>query len=168
MPDYLKTFEMYRRDLDGALQQITDEEFFAAPGGTANSVAVIIRHLSGNFTSRFTDLLTSDGEKPWRDRESEFQSTAQDRNEVMADFENAWQIMHDTVSSLRPDDLSATITIRGKPLSVEDALLRSVAHFASHVGQVIMIGKQFRGDEWHYLSIPPGESEAYNRQPDRR
>src|SRR5690554_5177078 len=125
MPDYLAAYQMYRRDLDGALQQITDEEFAALPGGTANSVAVIIRHLGGNLTSRFTDLLTSDGEKPWRNREAEFQGTAASRAEVMAGFERAWGIMSDAVSGLSAADLQATITIRGKPILVDDALLRS-------------------------------------------
>jgi|SRR5690625_3747849 len=160
MPNYLQVFEQYKRDLLGA---ITDEEFTASPGGTANSVAVIIRHLSGNFASRFTDFLTSDGEKPWREREAEFQASVLSRQEVMAEFERAWGIMHGAVASLTEDDLSATITIRGKPLQVDEALLRSVTHFASHVGQVIQTGKQFRGDSWEYLSIPPGESSAKGR-----
>lgn len=168
MPDYLAAYRMYRRDLDGALAQITDDEFSASPGGTANNAAVIIRHLTGNFASRFTDFLDTDGEKPWRLRDTEFETPAASRGEVMAEFERAWDIMVNSVTSLREDDLQATVTIRGKPLAAGDALLRSVAHFASHVGQIIMIGKQFRGEDWRYLSIPPGGSEAYNRDPGRR
>ncbi len=168
MPDYLSVFETYRRDLDGALKQITDDEFDAAPGGAGNSAAVITRHLTGNFASRFTDFLTSDGEKPWREREAEFQDQDLSRDEVMAAFERAWGVMQGAVKDLTAADLQATVTIRGKPISVDDALLRSVAHFAGHVGQVIMIGKQFRGEQWDYLSIPPGGTEAYNGQPDRR
>ena len=168
MPDYLQVFEQYRRDLDGALRQFTDDEFSRSPGGSANSVAVIIRHLTGNFLSRFTDFLTSDGEKPWRQCEAEFQPSELSREQIMQEFEHAWQVMRDAVSGLSPADLEATITIRGKPLSVADALLRSVAHFAGHVGQVIIIGKQFRGDDWEYLSIPPGGTAAYNASPNRR
>lgn len=168
MADYLTAFERYRQDLDGALAQIRDDEFVASPGGSANSVAVIVRHLSGNFASRFTDFLTSDGEKPWREREGEFQSPQADRAEVMAEFEEGWRILTDSVRNLEPSDLEREITIRGKPLRVDDALLRSVAHFAGHVGQVILIGKQLRGDDWNYLSIPPGGTSDYNRQPDRR
>ena len=169
MPDYLAVFGMYRRDLDGALAQITDGEFAVDPGGTANSAAVIIRHLSGNLASRFTDFLDSDGEKPWRQREAEFQPVDVSRAEIMTEFERAWDIMVDAVESLSDDDLQKkTVTIRGKPLLADDAVLRSVTHFASHVGQVIMIGKQFRGDDWRYLSIPPGGTQAYNEDSDRR
>ncbi len=160
MPDYLQVFESYRRDLGGALKQIRDEELNVSPGGTANSAAVIVRHLTGNFASRFTDFLTSDGEKPWREREAEFRDAVMARSEVMAEFERSWAILHAAVSALSEDDLQATITIRGKAMTVDDALLRSVAHFAGHVGQVIMIGKQFRGDDWDYLSIPPGGTDA--------
>lgn len=168
MADYLAAYRMHRRDLDGALAQIADEEFDRSPGGSANSASVIIRHLAGNFASRFTDFLDSDGEKPWRQREAEFQPAEQSRAEIIAEFERAWDIMVDSVTNLSASDLQATITIRGKPLGVEDALLRSVAHFASHVGQIIMIGKQFRGEHWSYLSIPPGGTQAYNQDPGRR
>ncbi len=164
MPDYIFAYESYRRDLDGALRQLTDEEFHTSPGGSANSVAAIIKHLSGNLASRFTDFLTSDGEKPWREREAEFHAGDQNRTELMEEFERTWGIMLDAVSKLSAADLQKTITIRGKPLLVADAVLRSVAHFASHVGQVIMIGKLLRGDDWEYLSIPPGGTDAYNEQ----
>lgn len=168
MPNYLEAFELYRKDLIGALNQITDEEFFKSPGGTANSAAVTVQHLAGNFASRFTDFLTSDGEKPWRTREAEFQAPTNSREEVMAAFENAWGILHDAVASLSEEDMQATVHIRGKPWTVDEALLRSMAHFASHVGQVILTGKVFRGDDWEYLSIPPGGTAAYNRRDDRR
>lgn len=168
MPNYLEVFELYRNDLTGALNQITDEEFFQSPGGTANSTAVMMQHLTGNFASRFTDFLTTDGEKPWRTREAEFQAPANSREEVMAAFESAWGTMHATVANLSEADLQATVHIRGKPWTVDEALLRSVTHFAGHVGQVILIGKIFRGDEWEYLSIPPGGTAAYNQTPNRR
>ena len=162
MPDYLTVFENFKRDLEGALAQIHDDEFARSPGGSANSVAVIVQHLSGNLKSRFTDFLTSDGEKPWREREGEFQVPTSDRASVMAAFGEAWQVMVDNVSGLTDADLTRTITIRGQPLTVDEALLRSVTHFAGHVGQVIIIGKQVRGDDWNYLSIPPGQSKPYN------
>lgn len=168
MPNYLELFELYHKDLNGALKQLKDDEFFRSPGGSANSAAVIVQHLAGNFASRFTDFLTSDGEKPWREREAEFQAPTESRAEVMARFEEGWNILRGAVSNLSEDDLRATIHIRGKPWSVDEALLRSVAHFAGHVGQVILIGKVFRGDEWEYLSIPPGGTAAYNQRPDRR
>lgn len=167
MPDYLQVFTQYRRDLDGALRQFSDEEFSRSPGGSANSAAVIIRHLTGNFLSRFTDFLTTDGEKPWRQREAEFQPTEQSRQEIMQEFERAWQVLRETVSGLVEEDMQKTVAIRGNSLKVTDALLRSVAHFAGHVGQLIIIGKQFRGDDWEYLSIPPGGTVAYNASPDR-
>lgn len=168
MPNYLELFELYHKDLHGALRQLKDEEFFRSPGGSANSAAVIVQHLAGNFASRFTDFLTSDGEKPWREREAEFQKLSGSRQEVMAAYENAWGVLHHSVAGLAPQDLQATVHIRGKPWLVDEALLRSVAHFAGHVGQVILIGKLFRGADWEYLSIPPGGTQAYNQRPDRR
>ncbi|MFA5551662.1 MAG: DUF1572 family protein [Trueperaceae bacterium] len=168
MPNYLELFELYNKDLHGALRQLKDDEFFRSPGGSANSAAVIVQHLAGNFASRFTDFLTSDGEKPWREREAEFQKPSGGRQEVMAAYEGAWSILHQAVASLAPQDLQATVHIRGKPWLVDEALLRSVAHFAGHVGQLILIGKLFRGADWEYLSIPPGGTQAYNERPDRR
>jgi uncharacterized damage-inducible protein DinB len=165
MPDYLAEFGRYRKLLDGALDQIGDEEFFAQLGESSNSVATILVHLGGNFRSRFTDFLTSDGEKPWRERDSEFEDSGLTREQVMERWQQGWQVMHDSVSALREHDMSASITIRGKPLSVEEALLRSVSHFAHHVGQVLLLGKYFRGADWRYLSIPPGRSEEYNKDP---
>lgn len=169
MPDYLSEYESYRRLLDGALGQIGDDEFFRSVGGANNSAAVIIRHLAGNLASRFTDFLTSDGEKPWRQRDREFdEDRPGNRAAVMSSFEESWRIVFGAVAALEPADMTREVTIRGKPLKVEDALLRSVAHFAQHVGQIILIGKFFRGDDWRWLSIPPGGSESYNQQPDRR
>lgn len=168
MPNYLELFELYNKDLHGALKQLHDEEFFRSPGGSANSAAVIVQHLAGNIASRFTDFLTTDGEKPWREREAEFQAPTRGRQEVMADYEAAWRTLHDAVANLTPQDLTATVHIRGKPWLVDEPLLRSVTHFAGHVGQVILIGKLFRGDDWEYLSIPPGGTAAYNERPDRR
>ena len=155
MPDYLAVFDAYRHDLTGALEQITDDEFFESPGGGANSAAVIVRHLSGNFTSRFTELLTTDGEKPWREREQEFQPSQESRLQVMENFERAWQIMHDAISSLTAADMSRTVTIRDKPLTTENAVLRSAAPLASPARQAGLVGRQFRGGDWEYLSIPP-------------
>lgn len=153
MPDYVQEFERWHRDLMGALRQMRDFEFFNAPAH-ANSTAIVIQHLAGNFRSRFTDFLTTDGEKAWRDRYAEFEDSGRDRQEIMDEFESAWDLLHGTVSSLSAEDMQRTVTIRGKEMSVADALLRNVTHFASHVGQVILMAKHFRGDEWQTVSIP--------------
>src|SRR5690625_7773927 len=126
MPDYLQVFEQYRRDLLGALRQITDDEFKVSPGGTANSAAVIIQHLSGNLASRFTDFLTSDGEKPWREREAEFQASERSRQGLVEEFGRAWAIMRRAVAGLTDEEMCAPITVRGEPRRVEEAVVRSV------------------------------------------
>jgi hypothetical protein len=126
---------------------------------------VICWHLSGNLQSRFTDFLSTDGEKPWRQREEEFRARTVTRAELNAKWSQGWNALLDTLETLRDDQLSATVTIRGQPLLVHEALLRSLAHLSYHVGQIVYIAKSLRGGEWKFLSIPPGQSDAYNRNP---
>jgi uncharacterized damage-inducible protein DinB len=158
MLDYLAEYDRYRKLLDGALEQLGDEEFFRPPGGDSaggNSVAIIMKHLAGNFISRFTDFRTSDGEKPWRDRESEFHLQDETQAGIMEGWEQAWKVMRAAVQQVDEADLGAIITIRGVEQTVEEALLRSVTHFSYHVGQVIQLARLQRGADWSYLSIPP-------------
>lgn len=122
-------------------------------------------HISGNLKSRFTDFLTTDGEKPWRDREEEFSARTVGRPELLAKWNDGWQTLLDTLAGLTDDDLKKTITIRQQPMLVHEALHRSLAHTVYHVGQIVFIAKEFRGGAWHYLSIPPGQSAAYNQAP---
>lgn len=139
--------------------QLSDETI----GGT--SVATIVWHVSGNLESRFTNFLTSDGEKPWRDRESEFASRPVSLAEVREKWIRGWGVLFNELESLADSDLTGTVTIRGTSLRVDEALLRSLAHASYHVGQIVYIAKALKGGDWEYLSIPPGGTAAYNASP---
>jgi uncharacterized damage-inducible protein DinB len=130
-------------------------------------VAAIVWHIAGNLRSRFTDFLTTDGEKPWRDRESEFALRAVSPEDLRAKWEDGWDVLFQTLSMLTDADLSRMVTIRGQGLSVLDALQRSVTHTSYHVGQIVFLARSLRGRRWEWLSIPPGQSDAYNRNPRR-
>jgi len=158
-------YRRYHASAEGALAQLQDSELCAPPPGGGNSIAVIVWHVGGNFASRFTDFLTSDGEKPWRNREEEFDDRQVTRAELAAKWESGWRPLADTLAALTDADLTRTITIRGQELTVHAALHRSLSHFAYHVGQIVFIAKAFRGNEWKSLSIPRGGSESYNRAP---
>jgi hypothetical protein len=155
----------YRALAEGAFAQLRDDELCAPPPGGGNPVAVIVWHLGGNLASRFTDFLTSDGEKPWRNREEEFDDRQASRAELIAKWESGLRPLTHELSQLVDGDLTRTVTIRGQGLTVHAALHRSLSHFAYHVGQIVHIAKCFRGDGWKSLSIPRGGSDAYNRDP---
>jgi len=167
MEYFVGEYIRYRNYLDGALPQLSDDEFFRKIGPTSNSVAIIMKHVSGNFKSRFTDFLTTDGEKPWRNRESEFDVTGLSRTDLMTLWQEAWQVLEESVFNLKPEDGKKIVTVRGVELTVNDALCRSLAHFSSHVGEIIFVAKYFRGDNWTYLSIAPGQSDEYRQNPTR-
>ena len=128
---------------------------------------MLMRHLAGNFKSRFTDFRTSDGEKPWRRRDEEFETVSLTRAELLAAWESAWATVLSEVSRLTDADLGGTVTVRHQPLRIDEALHRSLAHAAYHVGQIVYLAKEMRGDGWRTLSIPKGKSEEYNRQATR-
>jgi len=158
-------FTRYKALGDAALAQLNDEEVSRRPPGGGNSVAIIVWHVGGNLESRFTDFLTSDGEKPWRDRDQEFEAREATATEVVAKWERGWRAVTDAVASLNDARLSDRVTIRGQGLSVLEALARSLAHTANHVGQIVFLGKMWRGEAWNCLSIPLGASRAYNANP---
>lgn len=158
-------YKRYKAYGEGAFTQLTGEQLNARPTAESNSIAMIVWHVSGNFASRFTDFLTSDGEKPWRAREEEFAARMVSKPDCLAKWEGGWRILLDALASLSDDDLGRTVYIRKQPLSVRDALLRSLAHASFHVGQVVYAAKALRGSGWKYLSIPPGRSDEYNRNP---
>ena len=162
---FVGEFKRYKSLLEGAVKQVSEEDLFRPLGEQSNSIAVVLKHLSGNFRSRFTDFLTTDGEKPWRDRESEFQVENTTKAELLEAWEQAWQVLQDAVFRLEPDDMSKTVTIRGVTFTVEEALARALAHFSYHVGQIVYLAKHFAGTNWQYLSIAPGESDQYNQNP---
>jgi uncharacterized damage-inducible protein DinB len=157
-------YERYKGLGEAVIDQLTDEQLSDEESGLRSSVATLIWHISGNLRSRFTDFLTSDGEKPWRDRESEFESRQVTRTEVFEKWEEGWQVLFSELQKLQDDDLSRTVTIRGFPLTVHEALHRSLAHTSYHVGQMVYAGRWLRGTDWRWLSIPPGQSQLYDRR----
>jgi uncharacterized damage-inducible protein DinB len=158
-------YRRYKALAEGALSQLGDDEIAAVGSAGGNSVATICWHVGGNLRSRFTDFLTSDGEKPWRRREEEFQSRTIPRAELLAQWEGGWGVLFQTLAGLTDAQLSQAVVIRGQPLLVHEALHRSLAHVAYHVGQVVYLARGMRGDAWRFLSIPPGQSDAYNARP---
>jgi hypothetical protein len=144
-----------------------NEADLAKAAGEDNSIAVIVWHIGGNLRSRFTDFLTTDGEKPWRNRDKEFEARVVTREELLAKWESGWQALFGALASLTDADLDRKVTIRGRPLAVSDALLRSLAHTSYHVGQIVYIAKSLKGTAWQTLSIPKGASAAYNQSPGR-
>jgi len=157
-------FLRYKALAEAAIEQVDEAALSAGPDGN-NSIAVICWHISGNLRSRFTDFLTADGEKPWRQRDEEFERRTVTRSELLEKWHQGWTVLLDTLGTLRDDQLQTTITIRRQPMLVHEALHRAMAHVASHVGQIVYIAKSLRENEWRYLSIPPGQSDAYNRNP---
>src|SRR6516225_11794422 len=165
LDEAFRSLRGHKRLADGAISQLTDEQFFAAPDAESNSVAVIVKHMAGNMRSRFTDFLTTDGEKPDRNRDREFLvHTNAKRDEVLAAWEQNWQLVFDTINSLGPGDLDRTVTIRGEPHSVLQAINRQVTHYAYHVGQIVYLAKHWKGADWKTLSIPKGQSEQFNTE----
>ena len=158
-------FVRYKQLAERAIDQLSDEELARTSAEHDNSIATIVWHISGNLKSRFTDFLTSDGEKPWRHREEEFTRRTITKQELLARWNEGWSAVSDSLAHLSDADLARTVTIRQQPLTVFDALLRSVTHFAHHVGQIVYLAKSLRGPAWTFLSIPPGQSEQYNRNP---
>lgn len=157
-------YRRYKALGEGAFNQLESSQLSDETLG-GSSVATIVWHVSGNLESRFTDFLSSDGEKPWRDRESEFASRSVSLAEVREKWDRGWKVLLGELQALSDSDLTATVTIRGTPLRVDEALLRSLAHTSYHVGQIVYIAKALKGDGWEYLSIPPGGSAAYNANP---
>jgi hypothetical protein len=158
-------YQRYKALAEAAIEQLTDQELSAPGPGNGNSIVVICWHVSGNLRSRFADFLASDGEKPWRHREEEFEARTVSRQELLDKWRDGWTVLLDTLASLDDSHLDRIVTIRQQPLSVNEALHRSLAHTSYHVGQIVYLAKAIRGASWKYLSIPPGASDAYNAAP---
>lgn len=156
----LHRFDAIKHLGDAALVQLRHEDFAWSPDSESNSIAVTIRHLHGNMMSRWTDFLTTDGEKN-RDRDAEFETTPITRDEVLRRWEEGWSTLFGALRALRDDDLTAHVVIRGQELTVIDAIHRQIAHYAYHVGQIVYIAKYRTGPAWKTLSIPRGQSRAY-------
>lgn len=170
--DYITTarreFERLKRLADQAVAQLSTPMYFAAPGKGDNSIAVILKHLSGNIRSRWKNFLTVDGEKPDRDRDSEFIIAEDDSREALTQrWELAWAILFQELAPLTDADLARTVRIRGEPLTVLQAIQRQLTHYAYHVGQIVYVAKHLRGADWNTLSIPVGASKRFNEAPEK-
>jgi hypothetical protein len=163
LDEVFRSLRGHKRLADDAIAQLKDEQFFAVTGPEDNSVAIIVKHMAGNMRSRFTDFLTSDGEKPDRQRDQEFViTTATKRDEIMRWWEQGWHTLFDAINSLQAADFERTLTIRGQPHSVLQALQRAMSHLAYHTGQIVFLAKHWKGTGWESLSVPRGQSEQVN------
>ena len=145
-----------------AIEQLENDELVKAPAPGSNSVAITMKHIAGNQLSRWTDFLTTDGEKPWRHRDQEFEDAGWSRVEIMAHWEKGWSTLFEAIDALTPDDLEKHITIRSEPQTVMWAIERQISHYAYHVGQIVYVARMLKGADWQTLSIARGASSAYN------
>ena len=159
-------YRRYKQLGEGAFAQLTDPELSQAVSQDDNSVAMIVWHVAGNLKSRFTDFRTSDGEKPWRNRDEEFAERSVSRQQLLDKWEDGWRALFTALDALTDENLHDVITIRQQPLAIHQALHRSVAHTSYHVGQIVYLAKTFRGAAWRSLSIPKGASGAFMRGTD--
>ena len=169
---HLKVMQQELRRLkqlaDASLSQLDDSEVFVPAPNDGNSAAVLMKHMSGNMLSRWHDFLTTDGEKPDRDRDSEFVITDADSRQTLARrWEKGWECLFAALGSLGDADLARTVSIRGEPHTVLQAINRELVHYAYHTGQLVFLAKGLRGSRWQTLSVPKGQSEAYNEAPRR-
>jgi hypothetical protein len=161
LDDSLTLFRYYKKLGDGALRQVSDEGLNATIGADMNSIAVIVRHLAGNMKSRWTDFLTSDGEKPFRDRDAEFEDPQLDRKALLDMWEEGWACVFTALEPMTEASMHQTITIRGEKHSVMQAINRQMGHYAYHIGQIVLLAKYLAGDQWSTLSIPRGDSKQF-------
>lgn len=164
LEDSLAIFRQYKSAGDRAMEQVSDEQLFRALDKESNSIAIIVKHLSGNMRSRWTDFLSSDGEKPSRDRDSEFADPAATREALMEQWENGWAALFGALEPLTDADLGRTIFIRGEAHSVMQAINRQVAHYGMHIGQIVLLARHFAGEQRKSLSIPRNRSAEFNRK----
>lgn len=162
LEDVQRLFLYYKQLVDSTLNQLSDSQLFWRYNEESNSVAVLIQHISGNMRSRFTDFLTSDGEKEWRNRDAEFELIDEDKTRLFLEWNEAWENLFATLKTLEFDDLSKIVHIRNQGHTVVEAINRQLAHYPYHVGQIVMLGKMMKGNNWRSLSIPKGESGVYN------
>ncbi len=164
LEDALSLFRFYKRLAERAMEQVTDEQLFAALDRESNSIAITVKHVAGNTRSRGTDFLTADGEKPSRDRDSEFVDPPATRKDLLAAWEDGWNRLFTALEPLTDADLARTVTIRGEAHSVMQAINRQLAHYPHHVGQIVLLARHFARDHWQSLSIPRNQSTEFNRQ----
>lgn len=161
--DALDSFRNYKKLADRAIGQVSDEEFFAAIDPESNSIAVIVKHIAGNLHSRWKDFLTTDGEKPDRNRDTEFEMIGDTRASLMEFWELGWRTLFDAIEPLTEEDFSKTIPIRGEPHAVVEAINRQLTHYSYHIGQVVFLAKHLRSSDWKTLSVPRNRSTEFNQ-----
>lgn len=164
LEDALSLFHSYKTLAERAMEQVSDADLLAAIDGEANSIAVIVKHMAGNMRSRWTDFLTTDGEKADRNRDSEFEAPSATRADLMQLWEEGWQCLFTALDPLVDEDLDRTVTIRGEAHSVMQAVNRQLAHYPHHIGQIVLLAKHFAGDRWQSLSIPRNRSAEFNQR----
>lgn len=163
LPSTIKQFNYYKSLGDKTFNQIDDDKLFWKPNNESNNMAIIVKHISGNMLSRWTDFLTSDGEKEWRNREDEFNNDISTKEELLLVWEKGWDCLFKTLNSLSKNDLSKEIYIRNMGHSVTEAINRQLSHYSYHVGQIVFLGKLISNQNWESLSIPKGDSKTYNK-----
>jgi hypothetical protein len=159
----LQSFRNYKTLADRSIEQVSDEQFFTAIDSESNSIAVIVKHIAGNLHSRWRDLLTSDGEKPDRNRDSEFEIIVDTRESLIEFWETGWQTLFDAIEPLTEGDFSKTVRIRGEPHTIVEAINRQLTHYSYHVGQIVFLAKHLRSTDWKTLSVPRNKSSDYNQ-----
>ena len=164
LPEIIKRFKTYKALGDKTFEQLDDQDFFRQPSSESNSIAVIIQHMYGNAMSRWTNFLTEDGEKEWRKRDAEFEAMDITKQDLISFWNTGWNTMLQTLEALTEEDLDKTIYIRGEPHKAFDAILRQFAHYSYHIGQIVYLGRLYKGGEWKSLSIPKGQSIHFNQQ----
>ena len=163
LKDAIASFRNYKKMAERAMEQVSDEEFFRALDAEANSIAVIVKHIAGNQISRWTDFLTSDGEKDFRNRDTEFELIGDTRESLMEFWETGWQTLFSAIEPLKAEDFSRFVTIRGEPHTIIEAINRQLTHYAYHIGQITFLAKHFRSSDWKTLSVPRNKSAEFNK-----
>ncbi|MBX7062157.1 MAG: DUF1572 domain-containing protein [Pyrinomonadaceae bacterium] len=163
LTDAVRSFRSYKKLADRAIEQVSDEEFFAVIDAESNSIAIIVKHIAGNLHSRWRLFLTTDGEKPDRNRDTEFEIIEDTRESLEKFWETGWRTLFENIEPLTEKDFSKTITIRGEPHTVVEAINRQLTHYSYHVGQIVFLAKHFRSAEWKTLSVPKNRSADFNR-----
>ncbi|WP_436517174.1 DinB family protein [Ekhidna sp. To15] len=160
----VKLLQYYKSLGERSFAALSDEELHLVPGDGSNSIPTMVKHLWGNMLSRWTNFLTEDGEKDWRDREAEFDSTIKTRAEMMEKWEEGWNVFLHAIKDLKDEDLTQTVYIRNEGHTALEAIHRQLAHYSYHIGQIVYLAKMIKGEDWVSLSIPKGGTEQYNKE----
>lgn len=162
LSDAIEQFRYYKKLAEKAFEQVSDEQFFQTIDPESNSIAVIVKHIAGNQRSRWTDFLTTDGEKDFRNRDTEFEIIGEDRQSLMEFWESGWVALFNALEPITPEDFSKTVTIRGQEHSIAMAINRQLCHYSYHIGQIVFLAKHLKSSNWKTLSVPKNRSAEFN------